>query len=389
MEYYTLNSALQRDEVIEGFSSFIWTERYSAFGDFEIKIASTKETRALLKPGKRITRNGSDYVATIETISNDTDEAGVKTLTVTGRFLEALLLERAGMPALASLTTTPNWTLSGTPGGIIRAMFTQVCVAGGISSSDTIPFYVTGTLNPPGSIPEPSTVVTITFQPDYLYNSIKQLADIFALGFRLAKNGDAGQIYFEVYTGNDRTSDQLINSPVIFSVDMESIDQSSVLTSQADLKTVAYVFTQNGAGIVYAPGYDGTMTGSDRRVLFVDASDIDLPAGAGLTAAINQRGQDELAAHTKTYAFDGRIPEHQPYIYGVDYALGDIVEERNTDGYVNKVLVTEQIFVSDDQGERAYPTLIVLQTAAAGSWVTEPLGLHWADVDPLTTWSGF
>jgi hypothetical protein len=36
MEWYTLDDALRRDQVIEEFNSFIWTERYSAWGDFQI-----------------------------------------------------------------------------------------------------------------------------------------------------------------------------------------------------------------------------------------------------------------------------------------------------------------------------------------------------------------
>jgi hypothetical protein len=385
-EWYTLNSSLQRDHLIQGFNSFIWTERYSAAGDFQIIMPSTKANRALFKKGVRIAMNYSHYVMTVDTVSDKTDDSGVRNLTITGPSFEDILSQRVGMPALASLTTTPTWTVSGTPGAIARALFTQVCVTLGISSSDVIPFYHSGTLLPAGTIPEPSGVVTITFQPDTLYNDIKAVCDMYSLGFRFVKNAELGQIYFEVYTGNDRTSRQTSNSPVIFARNMETLDAIEVVDSQAPLKTVAYIFAQNAAGIVYAPGYDSTMTGSDRRVLLVDASDIDLAAGPLLSAAMTQRALQELAKNMKIYAFDGAIPPVQPYIYGLDYNLGDYVEERDSDGNLNSMIVTEQIFAADETGERSYPTLSLNQTIPAGTWLAVPASRHWLDEDPAIHW---
>lgn len=389
MEWYTLDDSFKRSQVIEGFDSFIWTERYNRWGDFQIDITSNAITRALLKPDTWIGMAQSFRVMKIETVTDALDANGVKKLTVVGRSMESLLDERVAMPGLASLTATPNWTLSGTPGAIARTLFSTICVTGAISANDTIPGYTAGTFLPAGTIPEPAGVVTITFDPTSLYSDLTQICDIWSLGFRLVKNGDTGQIYFDVYTGKDRTSDQTSNSPVIFSIDMESIDKTSVISSTANIKTVAYVLAQNGALIVYADGFDSTVSADDRRVLLVDANDLDLAAGPLLNAAMLQRGQDELAKYRKVYSFDGEITQNQPYVYGVDYNLGDLVEERDPDGFINHMLVTEQIFVSDTNGERSYPTLALNFIIEPGSWISVPAGEHWTDVDPLITWNAF
>lgn len=386
MEWYTLDANLQRDRVIENFESFIWTERYAAWGDFEILINSNHDSKSLLQTGVRIGMKGSYRVMTIETVSDEFAQDGTKKLTVTGRSMEALLDERAAISMLDDLTAKPKWVITGTPGYVMRYLFSQVCVTGVVSPNDNIPFYHTGTLLPAGQIPEPTTSYTIEFEPDTLYNALVKVAEIWSLGFRLVKNGDTGQIYFEVYTGNNRTTFQTVNPPVVFSRSMDSINKSATLISLADRKTVAYVLAKNDATIVYADGFDSSVSGSERRVLLVKADDIDLAVGAPLTAAMQQRGLEELAKHRTVYAFDGVIPDYQPYIYGIDYNLGDLVEERSPDGFVTKLMVTEQIFACDDSGDFAYPTLMLKELLLPGTWVARPIAEHWADVPPEQHW---
>jgi Siphovirus ReqiPepy6 Gp37-like protein len=386
MEWHTLDGLLRRDTVIEGFQSFIWAERYYSMGDFQIVTRSTIENRSLLKPGTWIGMNGSYRIQKIETVKDSTADDGTKNITVTGRSLESLLDDRVAMSELSDLTTNPKLIMTGTPGEIARAIFDMICVSGAISPNDSIPFYHAGTLLEAGTIDEPDEVVEITFEPASVYNDIAKVCQMWELGFRLVKNGDLGEIYFEVYTGHNRTTDQQVYRPVVFSADMESISQSSVLHSVASLKTVAYVFTQNGSGVVYADGYDSSVSGADRKVLLVNAGDITTAAGSQLDAEIAQRGRNELAGYREIYAFDGEISQTSRYIYGTDYNLGDLVEERNPDGFANYMLVTEQIFISDSAGERSYPSLTLSQSITPGTWMALPTAEHWDDAPVDQHW---
>jgi len=123
------------------------------------------------------------------------------------------------------------------------------------------------------------------------------------------------------------------------------------------------------------------------KIEVVKADDLDLAVGAPLTAAMQQRGLEELAKHRTLYAFDGEIPQHQPYTYGVDYNLGDLVEERSPDGFISQLIVTEQIFVSDSSGELSYPTLTLKELLLPGTWVARPIAEHWADVPDDQVWA--
>lgn len=361
MEWYTLDDALRRNTVIEEYSSFIWTERYSAWGDFQIVAAYSPDCKALLAPGVMLGMQGSYRVMIIDTAVDAEDEDGSRTLTITGKSMEALLDDRVAMPGLASTTATPNWVINGTPDYVANFMFLDVCVDGAISDNDTIPFYTNGRLLQQGNIPLPSVEITTTLTPDSLYNSIKSVCDTYSLGFRLVKNGELGQIYFEIYTGNDLTTGQQIMSPVIFDPVLGTLEQQSQLVSTATLKTIAYVFATNGAVTVNAPGIDANVSGFDRKVLLVNSSN-DGDAGPDLNTALMQEGLQALAAQQKIYSFDGQLPPNIPYVYGVDYNLGDLVEERDEAGNISLMLVTEQIFSSDDTGDKSYPTLSLQAT---------------------------
>lgn len=386
MEWHLLNDQLKRESIIEGYESMIWTERYNVWGDFQLVIMSSVITRNRYKPGLRIGMVGSNRVMTIESVQDDLAADGTKKLTVTGRSIESWLDDRVAMPALAGTETTPKWTITDTPGNIARYLFNQICVLHILNAKDTIPFYHSGTLFGSGNLTEPSTTVTMEFEPDTLYNDLVTICQTYNLGFRLVKDGDTGNIYFEVYTGSDRTSDQSTNDPVIFSQELESVTSTTSLTSNAGFKNVAYVFAQNGAAEVYAQNYSSATPNSERRVLIVNATDIDLPAGASLTIAMAQRGLVELQKAQQIYILDGEISQLQPFTYGMDYGLGDLVEERSADGIISAMLVTEQIFVSDQEGERSYPTLTLTAVATAGSWDAEPSGEYWDDVVPTEVW---
>lgn len=386
LDWFTLDATLRRSQLIEGFESFIWTERYQVSGDFQIVIKSTPQSRALLAVGTRLGLNVSKYIMTIDTVTDATDDTtGARNITVTGKSLENMFNDRVAMPVISDTTTNPNWVVTGKPGDVIRYMVNQICVVCVLDEHDTIPFYRMGMLLPPGNIPEPSDTITVTAQPDTLYNTITSIANTYGLGFRLIRNGDAGEIYFEVYMGNDVTSDQTILNPVIFDPNLDNLEGITQLSSSAQVKTVAYVYATNGSAVVYAVGADPNAVGSDRRVLIVNSSNTD-DAGDALTAALQQEGLMALAAQTLVYSFDGELTPSVPYIYGVDYNLGDLVEERNSDGYGNRMVVTEQIFSKDDTGTRSYPTLTLVQTVTPNTWASWDSNQQWSEVDSSVEW---
>lgn len=375
MEVYILDDQLRRTDVVDLWESLIWTERWRANGDFQLVLQSTPGYRDLFQKDTQLVINESDRVMTCETIEN---KSGV--LTISGRSLEILMENRVAMDGMQGLTANPNWVITGTPGAMARSIFKQICIDGLLSVSDKIPFIQNGNLYTPGNLAEPTTVITNTIEIKSVYAAIKEICDVYDLGFRLVRNLDTSQLYFEIYTGSDRTSRQSTLLPVVFSPEFDNLTNVSELTSTVPYKNVAYVFAPNGTTVVYAPGVDPSVAGFDRRVMFVKADDVTLAAGSALTAELTKKGTEALALQKTTMGLDGEISQLSNYKYGQHYFLGDLIEMRNSDGASNNMRVTEQIFVSDHEGERSYPTLEVDVFITPGSWLGWNANEHWAEV---------
>ena len=385
MEVYVLDDFLRRTAVIDLFESCIWTDRYAAKGDFEIVIPSVSQYRRILVPGTQLALNESDRIMTVETADVKTDADGRTLLTATGSSLENMLEDRVASNGVSHLTEGGKWVITGTPAAVAESVFNQICRLGILDPGDVIPFIQTGLLYPAGSLGAPSQVYAFEIPSGSVYKTVKDICDMYDLGFRLVRDGDNSKLYFEIYTGDNRTTRQMTLPPVIFSPEMDNLQNVSEMESLAGSKNVAYVFSKYSTAIVYASGADADTVGFDRRVLHVDASELEGPAGAAHTAAMVKKGQEELAAHRPLAALDGEINHYSKYKYMRDYRLGDLVEMRNTSGATNDMRVTEQIFVSDEQGDRSYPTLTMNRYIDLDSW--DSWGSEtWDEGDQIITW---
>ena len=383
MEVYILDSLLRRVEVIDRFESLIWTERWSGLGDFEMIIRSTFQSRTLLQTDTMLAHSHSLYIMKIETVENDTSEDGLKTLKVKGRSLEKLLEDRVARPSTANLSVTPTWDLVGPPATLMRQIFHDICVTGILSEFDVIPFIVEARHPslPADNIAEPLDPIALKLDPMSVYNALSNIGNTWLLGFRMLRNYDQSQLYFDVYAGVDRTSGQSTYAPVIFTPELDNLQNTTELKTVEDFKNVAYVFSPVGFLEVTSAGVDPEVEGFERRVLIVQADDITSGTSEEITSALTQRGAEALSEHRAFQAFDGEISQSSQYIYGMHYYLGDLVELRNEDGVTNKMRVTEQIFVSDKEGERMYPTLALNIFINTGSWLSWESNKRWIDYD--------
>lgn len=375
MELYILDDEFKRNEVVESFKSLIWTERYSAYGDFEMVIDPSLADQALFSAGTMLGVDKSSRVMVVQTTEQTTADDGTAALKVNGKELTEVLTTRPNRPDLTSTTVD----LVGLPAAILRDLFEDICITNAVNTQDNLPVAMGDPT--PTSIPEPGDSVTVRVELESLYSTLKFIADQYNLGFRIFKDGDTGNLYYEVYSGDDRTSGQTTFPSVIFSPQLDNLTDTSDLTSYALLRNVAYVIAPNGTRVVYANGGDSSTEGFDRRAIFVKADDIEEVAGATLDDLLEQRGLEELSKWRVVIAFDGEISQ-TAFTYGVDYNLGDLVEKRNDQGTTAIMRVTEQIFVSDEAGEKSYPTLSLDLLVETGTWLSYGV-TEWPDTDPL------
>lgn len=374
IDLYILDQEFRRIDVIDIYQSLIWSERSVDFGDFEFVIIDTPEIRTRMPLGSWVTILQSERTARVESFESKISADGERIITYKGTLLEAILLDRPAMPDLVDLTTMPKWVIGpDTPGNIVRQIFETVVLNGGLDSADILEFLQPGTVNTPGGMLEPTDLITVSMELSSVFEQIKPICEAYGLGFRIVRREprvpmDPITFHFEVYTGTSRTSSDIDVESVIFGEEFDTLTNITEVQSIANEKNVAYVFAMHGTRIVYADGVDPTISGFDRHALYVNGSDISTAAGSALNAEMEQRGKEALAQQRSVIAFDGEIPQSSRYRYRINYDLCDRVEVRSSANLINQMYITEQIFVSDAEGVRSYPTLSFYRLITPGSW---------------------
>lgn len=364
MELYTLDGTFLRDNVIDEFMSVIWTERFSKAGDMELVLPYATNRMTQLAEGKFLSEKSSDELMFIESQSI---ENGL--LTVKGPSVEAFFNERYFRNTAD--TSVSDWSSTAKPGNILSALVHDVAITGtamvGLGGTDNIiPNLVIGDIDQS----DPVVTKKVPFGP--LYDAMQPIAETAKLGMKmfLSRADPFGyELTFTVYKGIDRTSGQLENDLVRFSSAQDSMTNIKQVSSIAGYKTVVYVFppswstTVTTPMAVYAPGSSADARGFDRRVLVIQASDISedqITGSVTLASLMLQAGTDALANNNYTKLVDGEVVPQPEYQYGVHYKLGDLIELVGPDGVVQKAQITEYIRSKDATGERAYPTVSVV-----------------------------
>lgn len=381
MELYTLDSLLRRRDVIDTWVSLIWTERYAAEGDFSLVLAADNTARRLLQANTMLALRGSDRVMIVKTMEDKVSSEGEAILTIKGVSLESILRDRFIKKSLSNTTVEKTWDAWDFPGNVIREMFQLVVLNGIINNNDWIPYIQPGQIMyPTPSIPESEVAIRVHLEPQSLYQATKDLCEAHDMGFRLTRQGDNSKLFYQVYTGNDLTTQQTVRPAMVISTDLENMRDVTEFTTFAGVKNVAYVFSPVGYEIVYADGVDSSIYGFDRQVMVVNATDITDTDPVIASERMITKGREELAKVRGTFAFDGEIDPYLEKVYGVDYNLGDLITAQSPNGSVNGMKITEQIFVSDREGERSYPTLSLRSVINSDSWLAWDFNQVWADL---------
>lgn len=345
MELYTITRFVHRREaIIEHFESFIWTERYNAYGDFQLVAEPSPENRSRLKVGTLLGFDQSNTFMVIDTVEKVEDAEGKLSLKIEGKAGEYIFENRIAKKEWP----VSDWIITGTPGGIISEMVSTICVnGGGISTYDWFDIIV-----------RDSTVQTdiysIAIKPETLYTRIKEVSDMFNLGFRmLHENGTVNSYVFEIFEGIDLTHP----NGVVFSEEYDNLANDTFLKSNRGHRNVAYVQSKHGHVITDIHGVlDPVVTGFDRRVIYVDANDIDEGPGQNLEQLLIGRGREELTRRYNVSLYDGVIDPQGIFKYNLDYSLGDIVLFKGEGEEKQDMRVVEYIHTYDQEGYRAYPT---------------------------------
>lgn len=373
--------------IVDSFESFIWTDRYNSPGDFELYFPVDSIITPYIQENYYVWQKHSDRLMIIEEINITTDPENGAHMTVSGRSLESLLERR--VVAYRTIIS-----------GRLQNAIDQLLSENVINPSDSV-----------RQIPGIRFIYNLSSKVldlecdlnllgENLLDVVQDLCEVNDLGFKITYNEENASFDFMLYYGEDRSYTQEKNPWVVFSPGFDNLLSSNYYTSSKDLRTAAVV----GGDANYERGQEvidvdnmPTLSGMDRREMFVDASDIELPnptvneesirerlekrgkTEQEIQEAINQalaeateqtaqvyrdqlyqRGLEELHKTYITQAFEGEIEASRQYIYDRDFFIGDVVQVRDSYGKEASSRITEVVRCHDLNGEIMTPTFTTL-----------------------------
>ena len=297
------NPSLNFQGVVENHTSLIWTRRYFEVGEFELHAPITPDNLNLLLLGNIVWKRGSLEAGVIEDVTLAQNNLQNQII-AKGRFLESYMDRRL---------IRPTFTFDGKVEVAMRTI---------LSNAVAIPLVQLGTLN---NFPE-----TVEFQATYknLLDYEVKLSKYSNIGFRFRPDFTNKTITFETYKGLDKTIHQSDRNRVIFAEAFNNITEAAYQENDQIYKNVCYVGGEGeGSDRFYVTVGDDTLTGLERREVFVSASDI---SSEDLTQTeyenlLKQRGNNLLAEDVFSKVFECSTEANGNFNYKTDYDLGDIV----------------------------------------------------------------
>lgn len=362
MDIYVLDTEFKAVAVIDTFISLIWTDRFWECGDFEIKTLASKENLDIFQEDYYLWRSDSEHMMIIEEITLDSDAESGAQLLIKGRSLESILDRRViwGKKTISGSLQDSIETLLNE--NIINPSDTNRKI-NGFSFSKSTDTAITG------------LTVDAQYTGDDLYTVISELCKTANIGFKIISPTD-GSFEFSLYSGADRSYDQSNNPYIIFSPRFENLMNSNCYSSKKEYKTVSLV----GGPEETDPETDITTQtfvsaeidgggGSDlsRREMYTAASDVQrevdgekIPENE-YQAQLVQKGKEALTEHIITKTFDGEAELSRSFTYGVDFYMGDIVQNENEYEQMFTSRITEYIWSEDESEIKQYPTFTVIE----------------------------
>lgn len=307
MELRIYNAEMQFLGLIENQTSVLWNRKYFEPGNFEVYCPVTPNNQNLLQRGHLVWIRGAAEAGVIEWLIIEQDDLRNQ-ITAKGRFLSSYMSRRL---------IRPTYNIQN---GLVETAMREI-----LSNAAPLPLVQLGEVK--------GYTERVSFQATYknLMDYESKLARYANIGYRFRPNFSDKTITFELYKGLDRTFEQFERSRVVFSESYSNLLSAKYTLNDQLLKTVCYVGGQGeGSARTIAIAGDDSLTGLERREVFLNASDIqkDSLTDAQYIAALKQRGNNELQADALAESVECVTDANSNFVYGRDYDLGDIVAIR-------------------------------------------------------------
>lgn len=357
---YTYPNEMMFAEVVNGLASKMWVERYREAGEFTLVARAYPGIRDKLPIGSFISHLDTRELMIVENHEISDDKSKDTEIIITGRGFETAMEQRivgsnktfptSGPISDYSLNADTTWNQA------VKLISDHILASALIDDNDAIPYVDVATDIVGTGVNEVRTV-----KRGSLYARLLEILAVENLGIRALRPDVSGppaatlNSLYLIHKGVD------LSSSVIFSGDTGEIESADYLWSNKLLKNTAMVSGTWVETLVTTPE-----TWFNRRMMFVDASDIDksysaAPTGATLdavVAAMQQRGQEALAAQNDVALTKIDVSKNAAKsTYRQDFNVGDIISVHGEYNTSTTMRISEYVEIEDENGRQGYPTL--------------------------------
>lgn len=350
-EIYVLDGLNGTVGLIDSYESLIWNMQFFGLSEFEFVVPFTPQNNEVLKNGRLLVRsvdmkNGQfNNVMKILSRKIEWDVEKGWMMTLTGQGLKCILNQRI---------VWQQCTMEGRVEKIVRLILEDNI----INPADPNRRISTMVLDPEAGIMDTYSTDDEAAQlvGNEIGNWLVEFATKYAFGWDVYISG--GQYHFKLIKGTNRTFDQNVVVPVVFSPEYDNLVTSIYTEDISGYKNAAVVGGE-GEGAGRRVVTIGDKADMDRYEAYIDASSlssntiITLPVYMKL---ITDYGNEQLKITQESQKFEGEVLPNGMYSLDEDYFLGDMVQIENENGIRAKSRITEVIYSEDSNGWSLLPT---------------------------------
>ena len=332
-------------DFVEVYQSNIWNVQYFGQSDFQLITTATEENINKLAVGRYLVReedmnDGFQNVMVIEGQKLEYDSDIGWMLTVTGRGLKSIVGRRI---------VWKQTTMSGTFERAVR----QIINDNIINPEDAKRRITNFTMEAEKGYTDTADVQLLGENiADWLASSCE------SYGYGWDVYIKDGRYVFRLYKGEDRSYNQDVNTPVVFSEEYDNLLQSNYTHDREGYVNAALIGGE-GEGVNKRTATIGDTEDLGRYERYIDGSSVS-SNGAIITVEqymklLEDYGKDQLKA-TDVTKFSGEILPDGIFKINEDYFLGDIVQIDTKRGITATPRIIEIIYAEDTNGFSVVPT---------------------------------
>lgn len=360
----TASTKMEQGEIINGLKTKMWVEKYRSPGEFKFVANADVNIRQLLPIGSFVSHVDTQEIMIVENHELNETKGKAADVTVTGRGFETFFEHRI----VGSNKTFPTIDAESE---FYLGSDTTWNQAVWLVNNHILPLYLIDDNNAllyttvTTDITDLGIVVERTVKRGSLHQRLLEILDIEGLGVKIIRPGvwsplgpTSVDTNVVIHQGVDRTQD------VILSYDSGELESAEYLWSNQRLKNAALITGRWVETWVYTADFD-----YDRRVMHIDASDIDqafssAPTGTDFTDVVNamqQRGIDILLSQNDIALTKAEVSkESTRFSYRTDFNVGDVVTVFGDYNEISYMRISEYVEIEDETGRSGYPTLTMI-----------------------------